>query len=309
MLSICIPTYNRRKYLEKNLNLIAKYVYNNKLENIVEIVVSNNNSEDDTKEFLENFKIENKNLQMKFFNQKKNLKMRNNMEFVIENSSKEYFMWLGDDDYMEEEYLLKVLNILEKNLGRIIYIVPANRPVDMEGNLLKGGRDLNKKSKIYVSGFKNCLINALKAHQMSGLVFSRKVIKEYKANNINSENLYPQLYFSIYSSLRGITYSLNENPLKITVNRKRYWNSGEYGLLEDIFENYSLFFELGIIKRFLLESQVILTQGFRYSNKFKTIFIYFKLLKLKNLSFLTKVFLFPEMIIGIIYRQLKKILR
>ena len=49
LLSICIPTYNRGKYLKSNLCSIYNQSFNDLL---VEIIVSNNNSTDNTKEVI-----------------------------------------------------------------------------------------------------------------------------------------------------------------------------------------------------------------------------------------------------------------
>ena len=53
-LSILIPTYNRKSYLENILEEIWKQIKENNLENYVEVIVSDNGSIDGTKNILKN---------------------------------------------------------------------------------------------------------------------------------------------------------------------------------------------------------------------------------------------------------------
>ena len=55
ILSILIPTYNRSKYLEKNINLLSEFITQAKLDSKVEVVISNNCSPDNTDDIIENF--------------------------------------------------------------------------------------------------------------------------------------------------------------------------------------------------------------------------------------------------------------
>lgn len=60
LLSICIPTYNRSKYLKNSLDSIVKQ--NEFLNGAVEIVISDNASTDDTKEIVESYQKVYKNI-------------------------------------------------------------------------------------------------------------------------------------------------------------------------------------------------------------------------------------------------------
>ena len=44
ILSILIPTYNRSKFLEKNLQILNQHIHKIDVNNTIEIVVSNNGS-------------------------------------------------------------------------------------------------------------------------------------------------------------------------------------------------------------------------------------------------------------------------
>ena len=65
ILSICIPTWNRFQYLEKCLNSIFKETASLSYDvNILEIIVFDNNSSDETKLVLKKYKKNNNNLKL-----------------------------------------------------------------------------------------------------------------------------------------------------------------------------------------------------------------------------------------------------
>lgn len=308
MLSICIPTYNRRERIEKNLKEISSYIRNNKLYKKVQIVVSNNNSKDDTKYFLEKFLEQNKDIDLKIYNQLKDLEIQKNQIFVVEKADKEYFMWLSDDDYISEEYLLKVLEIIKRSSGKIISIIPSYQHISKDNELLNKGRDFNKLDKKYEKGFKTALLHSWKAHQMSGLVFSRNILTIFNERRVN--NLYPFIFFSTYSQLKGEFYYLTESPVKITAGVKKYWNYGKDGLINGIMENFKKIYEISYLERVILEIHFLLIQKWRYLQyRFKIYKLYKELLLCENMTIITKVLLGPIIIIMVIYSILKKFFR
>lgn len=42
-LTICIPTYNRKEQLKKNLSMLLRYIDELKFHNYIKIIVSDNN--------------------------------------------------------------------------------------------------------------------------------------------------------------------------------------------------------------------------------------------------------------------------
>jgi hypothetical protein len=148
-----------------------------------------------------------------------------------------YVMYLGDDDYIEFNYLKECYSYI--NNKTIHCIIPANKPIDENGDKLAGGRDLKLPTKKYESGFKNCLINAYRGHQLSGLVLRRnKLYSSYLEYNVN--NIYPFIFFVGLSCLKGDTVHLTTYPVKITAapQTNKDWGYGEDGLMNDIFDNY-----------------------------------------------------------------------
>lgn len=95
VLSVCIPTYNRIKFLEPTLTAVVKALLPFKDE--VELWVSDNCSEVSCETVVR--EIEKKHgLQINFVRQKENIGLEPNVKFLIENSSGDYIHILGDDD-------------------------------------------------------------------------------------------------------------------------------------------------------------------------------------------------------------------
>jgi len=236
-LSILIPTYNRAPFLLKNLEMLAGYIRKGTFQKEIEIVVSNNKSTDSTDEKVIQFQNQNTDIQLQYFIQDENIGLEKNALFVLRQAKGEYVMYLGDDDYIEFNYLKKCYSYIDDT--SIHCIIPANKSIDEKGNELSGGRDLISPTKKYESGFKNCLTNAYRGHQLSGLVLKRNELHSSYLNS-NVKNIYPFIYFVGLSCLKGDTVHLTRYPVKITAapQSNKDWSYGKDGLMNEIFDNY-----------------------------------------------------------------------
>lgn len=306
-LSICIPTYNRAKYIKKNIELLIEFIKKNNLEKNIEIIISNNASSDETEKILYFFQKENFDIDLKIYNHKESLYIIENIIFVAKQSKNNYFMWLGDDDYIEEKYLLEILNIIEQNkfYREIFCILPSFRFIDTNGNLLPGGRGIIDRREVYEKSFKSCMKNSIKGHQMSGLVFSKKILEEYQKKQVN--NMYPFIFFVAYTAIHGKVYYVPEYPVKVTQGEKKYWNYGKDGLISEIFDNYKKFKQISYFQRSILEIYILYTQSWRYFQyKKKVISCIFNILKCKNMTFISKILFIPTIFITLIVLIIKK---
>jgi abequosyltransferase len=306
-LSICIPTYNRAVFLSKNIGIIINSIKIQKLFNKVEIIISDNNSTDDTSEIVKHFILSNPNIFISYFKQEESIPIYENQLYTVEKSSGEYFMWMGDDDFFVNQYLQKVITFIEeKEVG---FIVSSYKYVDINGKGLEGGRDLNLPTKIYNPSFRNCLINSWRGHQMSGLVFKTSVLNEYRSMKV--DNMYPFIYFSAFSCLNEKTLHLTEFPIIVTRpgQENKAWDYGEDGLLNDIFDNYNKL-EIIFLKKTILQLSFFTKQPWRLLNYEKQGFkvlisAFFKICFSKNSTFLFKL-LFPLVSI-IMYLKIKNL--
>lgn len=310
ILSILIPTYNRAPFLKKNLEILKQHLLKIEEESSVELVISNNFSSDDTDLMVKDFISLNPNININYFFQTENIGLEKNALAVLNEGNGEYVMFLGDDDFIEYEYLKGVLEHLKSNLNTHC-IIPSFFPVDLKGNKIGSGRDLNSESKLYDPGFKNCLENSWRGHQLSGLVFKRDgLYSSYVKNNIN--NIYLFIYFTSISCITGCTYHFTNYPVKVSDpgQENKDWNYGDDGLIFAIFDNYKNL-PFNQIEKTLLQLKIIRNQPTRiwsYKKKGNKTFLLAlnKVWLNKNSTFLYKI-LFPlEFLRQVIYRTFIK---
>ena len=109
-LSICIPTYNRTKYLENCLNSIL--IASKKSDLKIEVCISDNYSQENTNSVIEKF---NKKIKIVFNQNNKNIGYgRNSLKSV--SMAKGEFVWmLGNDDLILPDTFNILKNLINKN--------------------------------------------------------------------------------------------------------------------------------------------------------------------------------------------------
>jgi len=298
-LSILIPTYNRAPFLLKNLEMLSDYILKGTFQEEIEIVISNNKSTDSTDEKVIQFQNQNTDIQLQYFTQDENIGLEKNALFVLKQAKGEYVMYLGDDDYIEFEYLSGVVENLTTN--RNISVVLRDKiSIDENGNLLNRRR-LPKPNKYYEAGFDNCLKNSWRGHQLSGLVLKREgLLEKYTSNAVS--NIYPFIFFVAYSCLIGSTFDFQEYPVKVTIvsQNKKDWNYGSDGLLNEIFDNYKKL-PLNILEKTILELNHYYNQSWRlwnYKKQSNLMFFhaFLNIIKSNNSTFVFKI-VFPIIVL------------
>lgn len=119
ILSICIPTKNRKNYLEELLNNI-NYVFEEN-EGIVELIIADNNSNDGTGEILNYYSI-NSRIQTTIISQKVNVSVQYNLISCFLKATGRYVLFLGDDDRLIKWNFIKLLDYLA-NCKNVIDII------------------------------------------------------------------------------------------------------------------------------------------------------------------------------------------
>jgi glycosyltransferase involved in cell wall biosynthesis len=108
LVSVCLPTYNRRDKLENAVRSIQQQVYRN-----VEIIISDNASTDGTRELC--LELQRDDERIKYFRQEKNVGPTANFEFARAQAQGRYFMWHSDDDWIDERYIEACVERLEED--------------------------------------------------------------------------------------------------------------------------------------------------------------------------------------------------
>ncbi|HNR19817.1 MAG TPA: glycosyltransferase family A protein [Bacteroidia bacterium] len=122
LLTISIPTWNRSNYLKELLEQLTFQITAFQLESDIELLVSNNNSEDNTEELISLFTSK---FQFISYNKNEtNIGAKSNVIKSMELASSEFVMVLGDDDRVRKNCLVEIIDSLKslKNVGVLIDI-------------------------------------------------------------------------------------------------------------------------------------------------------------------------------------------
>jgi len=105
LVTVGIPTYNRAVMLRRSIESALGQDYVN-----IEVIVSDNASTDNTQiicqEFSEKYEC------FKYIRQPLNVGANANFADVLKRASGEYFMWLGDDDWIDIAYVKNCVSIM-----------------------------------------------------------------------------------------------------------------------------------------------------------------------------------------------------
>lgn len=120
LVSIGIPTYNRAGSLARALESVIAQDYPH-----WEALISDNASSDETKAVCQRFCAQD--ARIRCVRQPQNRGAQRNFNFVLQQSSRKYFMWLADDDWLCPGFLAQCVAALEQDadcalaLGQVNY--------------------------------------------------------------------------------------------------------------------------------------------------------------------------------------------
>lgn len=144
LVSVCVPTYNRAEKLSLAIKKIQEQSYGN-----LEIIISDNCSSDDTQSLC--IKLEKEDDRIKYYRHTNNMGPTKNFEFARTKATGKYFMWHGDDDYLDKNYIKMCVDELELNRGYSLvsglgaYIYNKTGHIDHYGNIIQ----LNSKYSLF----------------------------------------------------------------------------------------------------------------------------------------------------------------
>ncbi len=123
LISICIPTYNGSRYIEKCIACCVDQTYRN-----IEIIINDDGSSDNTLELIEQFSKQD--TRIKLTQNNKNLGLVANWNRCLELASGQYIKWLFQDDLMELNAIESFYDIAKKGYDVIVskrhYVLPDN---------------------------------------------------------------------------------------------------------------------------------------------------------------------------------------
>lgn len=121
LLTIGIPTYNRKDQILKQVNIFCNFIEKNSLAEVLELLVIDNNSDFDIYHIFEKHLDRYGNF-LKISKNKNNIGMTKNIIKTILLSEGKYYYFIGDDDKVNLDSLIKGVNLLRdnQNLAEVI---------------------------------------------------------------------------------------------------------------------------------------------------------------------------------------------
>lgn len=113
LVSVCIPTYNRAKKLERAVQALVGGSYKN-----LEIIISDNASSDETQSVCS--ALSTSDSRVKYFRHAENQGPTKNFEFARGQATGKYFLWHGDDDYLDPDYIRTCADELERDPSLVL---------------------------------------------------------------------------------------------------------------------------------------------------------------------------------------------
>jgi glycosyltransferase involved in cell wall biosynthesis len=121
LLSIAIPTYNRAIILENTLDHIFSEIDKYELNEVVEVVISDNNSGDRTFDIVEKYILVNR-FKIVYRKNEINLGVIRNIIKLIPLCSGRFWMFYGDDDMPPKGSLPKLIELFQNNMDVPVFM-------------------------------------------------------------------------------------------------------------------------------------------------------------------------------------------
>jgi len=150
ILSICIPTYNRKQYLKKGItSIVDQFVNYIWLTRNVEVIILDDKSTDGTEQMVQNYLKTYSNIS--YIRNQKNLGSFKSVMKVATYARGQYIWFFTDDDLQKPKALETVLNVLKKQKPDLVMANLDMCTLDAEAlvdpNLLRVSKDQYFPSK------------------------------------------------------------------------------------------------------------------------------------------------------------------
>ena len=147
LLSICIPTFNRGDLLAIQLeNLITQIEKSEIDEKCIEILISDNNSTDNTKDKIQRFTMK---PYIKYFCNEENIGPDANFLNLFQISKGDYVWLLGDDDLFTEDMMHYLITKLGSRKIDYLYLKVGKNVFNSKNNTFYSGEDFLQKVTIF----------------------------------------------------------------------------------------------------------------------------------------------------------------
>ncbi|WP_138495931.1 glycosyltransferase family 2 protein [Paenibacillus pinistramenti] len=128
LVSILMPTYNRPEYFEQALASAFNQTYKN-----IEIVVSDNSTNDLTQQIVEKYQAMPGGSRIRYYRNKENIGPIANQQRILNRAQGKYVNYLNDDDLFHPQKIEKMMHYFLKHKG-IVLVTSQRRVIDDKGN-------------------------------------------------------------------------------------------------------------------------------------------------------------------------------
>jgi glycosyltransferase involved in cell wall biosynthesis len=134
ILSICIPTFNRHNYLDKLLGNVQQQLVKYQLQDDVEVIVSDNASEDDTSAVAQKYASV-----IRYNRNEKNIGPDANFLLLFGMAQGEYIWLPGDDDEIRMDTIAYIVKSIHEIKFDFLYLKTEGAEID---NLQRGAEQM-----------------------------------------------------------------------------------------------------------------------------------------------------------------------
>ena len=238
LISVILPTYNSSKTIKRTIESI----YNQKINNKIEIIIVDDNSSDKTVEIIKNFSS-NKKIKLKCIKNKTNMGSGYCRKIAIENAFGFFIAFLDSDDYWLEDKLYKQLDFLQRNSFINFVYSDYFKEINFKNKIflyhMKMPKFVSAETNKYINHIPNSsvLIKSNIAKKIpyplirvrNDFLYWNKILLSNKFIKAYNSNLGEPLF--IYSSIPGIS---KKNLTLILKQWKLYRISFKYSLFKSL---------------------------------------------------------------------------
>ncbi|MEM7195964.1 MAG: glycosyltransferase family 2 protein [Pseudomonadota bacterium] len=138
---MCIPSYNCESYIRETIESVLRQDYDN-----IELIISDDSSDDRTREVIESTKSSNPNASITVFYPEKRLGLEGNWNQVLQLAGGTYIKLLPSDDTLEESCIGKQVNAFENQQDGLSLVFCRRTIINKNGNrILDTGPSIERR--------------------------------------------------------------------------------------------------------------------------------------------------------------------
>jgi len=218
LLSICIPTYNRAGYLEKALeSIVTQNSFNNTK---IEVLVSDNASEDNTQDIA--YKFQTKYPNIIYTRNPTNVGAERNIFKLLSSAKGDYIFLLTDDDILLPFALSKLMTIIVTKPECSVFL--SSYEVFLEKRKRLDTRHTFKQSQyIYKNEIKK-IVRFFNASSVASRICIKKEFLDLEGFKRHIDSMYPCMYLVGYAALNGLAFYIAEPLVRHIGENQIFWS-------------------------------------------------------------------------------------